>query len=280
MAVIGKTNSLRVVREAPQGLYLDGESLGEILLPGSYIPRGTVPGDTLEVFVYRDSEDRLVATTEVPLTSVGEFALLRVAGVNRTIGAFLDWGLPKDLLLPFREMEMPVVEGEWIVVFVHLDPRTDRIYATTRLARHLSPEAPAYTVGQPVEVIVVRETPLGYIALVEQAHLGLLYRSGTAKPLRTGDRVQGYISAVRPDGKIDVTLESSGRHAVTTLAEKILEALESNGGRLELDDDSPPEAIRSAFGASKKAFKQALGTLYRGQRIRLEKPGVRLLGGK
>ena len=180
MAVIGKTNSLRVVREAPQGLYLDGESLGEILLPGSYIPRGTVPGDTLEVFVYRDSEDRLVATTEVPLTSVGEFALLRVAGVNRTIGAFLDWGLPKDLLLPFREMEAPVVEGEWIVVFVHLDPRTDRIYATTRLARHLSPEAPAYTVGQPVEVIVVRETPLGYIALVEQAHLGLLYRSGTA----------------------------------------------------------------------------------------------------
>ena len=142
MAVIGKTNSLRVVREAPQGLYLDGDTLGEILLPGSYIPRGTAPGDTLEVFVYRDSEDRLVVTTEVPLTSVGEFALLRVAGVNRAIGAFLDWGLPKDLLLPFREMEVPVAEGEWIVVYVHLDPRTDRIYATTKLSRHLSPEPP------------------------------------------------------------------------------------------------------------------------------------------
>ena len=134
--------------------------------------------------------------------------------------------------------------------------------------------------GQPVDVIVVRETPLGYIALVEQAHLGLLYRSNAARPLKTGDRVQGYISALRPDGKIDLTLESSGRHAVTTLAERILEALENNGGRLDLDDDSPPDAIRAAFGASKKAFKQALGTLYRSQRIRLEKPGVRLVAGK
>ena len=274
MAVIGKQNSLRAVRETPQGLYLDGESLGEILLPGVYIPRCTVPGDTLEVFVYRDSEDRLVATTDVPLATVGEFALLRVAGVNRTIGAFLDWGLPKDLLLPFREMEGPVAEGEWIVVFVHLDLKSDRIYATTRLSQHLSKEPPAYTVGQPVDLIITRETPLGYIALVDRSHLGLLYRNLTPKPLRVGDRVPGFIAACRPDGKIDLTLESSGRNAVMTLAEKILESLEKNGGRLNLDDDSPPEAIRAAFGASKKAFKQALGQLYRGQRIRLEKPGV------
>ncbi len=276
MAEIGKQNTLRATRETPQGLYLDGGPLGEILLPGMYIPRGTVPGDMVEVFVYRDSEDRLVATTDVPLAMVGEFALLRVVGVNRNIGAFLDWALPKDLLLPYREMESPVTEGEWIVVYVHLDARTERIYATTRLSQHLSKEPPVYTVGQPVDLIITRETPLGYVALVEKSYLGLLYRNLVPKPLRVGDYVQGYIVACRADGKIDLTLESSGRSAVSSLSEQIIEALESNGGRLNLDDDSPPEAIRAAFGASKKAFKQAIGQLYRSQKIRLEKPGIAL----
>ncbi|MDB6073846.1 MAG: GntR family transcriptional regulator [Verrucomicrobiaceae bacterium] len=277
MAEIGKQNSLRATRETPQGLYLDGGPLGEILLPGLYIPQGTVPGDLVEVFVYRDSEDRLVATTDVPLATVGEFALLRVVGVNRNIGAFLDWALPKDLLLPYREMENPVTEGEWIVVYVHLDARTERIYATTRLSQHLSKEPPTYTVGQPVDLIITRETPLGYVALVDRSYLGLLYRNLVPKPLRVGDYVQGYIVACRPDGKIDLTLESSGRSAVSSLSEQILETLERNGGRLDLDDDSPPEAIRAAFGASKKAFKQAIGQLYRSQRIKLEKPGVSLV---
>ncbi|MDB6119938.1 MAG: GntR family transcriptional regulator [Verrucomicrobiaceae bacterium] len=277
MAEIGKQNSLRATRETPQVLYLDGGPLGEILLPGLYIPQGTVPGDLVEVFVYRDSEDRLVATTDVPLATVGEFALLRVVGVNRNIGAFLDWALPKDLLLPYREMENPVTEGEWIVVYVHLDARTERIYATTRLSQHLSKEPPTYTVGQPVDLIITRETPLGYVALVDRSYLGLLYRNLVPKPLRVGDYVQGYIVACRPDGKIDLTLESSGRSAVSSLSEQILETLERNGGRLDLDDDSPPEAIRAAFGASKKAFKQAIGQLYRSQRIKLEKPGVSLV---
>ena len=280
MALIGKTNSLRVTRETPQGFYLDGGDLGEILLPGIYIPRGSGPGDELEVFVHRDSEDRLVATTDMPLAVVGEFALLRVVGVNPNVGAFLDWGLPKDLLLPFREMECPVKDGDWLVVYVHLDSKSDRIYASTRLAQHLDSEPPAYTIGQPVDLIIVRETPLGYIALVEQSHLGLLYHSQTPRPLHVGDRVPGYIGACRPDGKIDLTLESSGREAVTSLTEKILEALKANGGRLKLDDDSPPEAIRAAFGASKKAFKQAIGQLYRGRQIRLEKPGISLVPGK
>ena len=277
MADIGKMNALRVVRDTPQGLYMDGGPLGEILLPGSSIPRGTRPDDVLNVFVHRDSEDRLVASTKAPLAVVGEFALLRVAGVHRTVGAFLDWGLPKDLLLPFREMESPVGEGEHIVVFVELDPRTQRIHATTRLSQHLSPEPPNYKPEQPVEVIIVRETPLGYVVLVELSYLGLLYHSGITSPVRIGDRIQAYIIAVRPDGKIDVTQSSTSRHAVTGLAGQILEALERNGGRLNLDDDSPPEAIRAAFGASKKAFKQALGALYRSRRISLEKPGVRLL---
>ena len=275
MAEIGKQNSLRATRETPQGLYLDGGPLGEILLPGIYIPRGTVPGDTLEVFVYRDSEDRLVATTEVPSATVGEFALLRVAGVNRTIGAFLDWGLPKDLLLPFREMEGPVTEGEWIVVYIVLDPKSDRIHATTRLSQHLSKDPPAYTVGQPVNLIITRETPLGYIALVDQAHLGLLFHNLTPKPLRVGDCVPGYVVACRPDGKIDLTLESSGREAVSSLADQIIETLQRSGGRLSLDDDSPPEAIRATFGASKKAFKQAIGSLYRARRIVIEPDGIR-----
>ena len=277
MAEIGKPNSLKVVRDTPQGLYLDGGPLGEILLPGAYIPRGTVPGDVLDVFVYRDSEDRLIATTEKPLATVGEFALLRVMGVHPSVGAFLDWGLRKDLLLPYREMESQVREGEQVVVYVHLDPKTQRVHATTRLSQHLSPEPPEYQTGQPVELIIVRETPLGYIALVDQAHLGLLYQNRVPHPLQVGDRVQGYIGPGRPDGKLDLTMESSGRSAVESLSDKILAALERNGGRLDLDDDSPPEAIRAAFGASKKAFKQALGTLYRSRSIRLEKPGVRLL---
>ena len=277
MAVIGKQNSLVALRDTPQGLYLDGGDMGEILLPGMYIPRGVGVGDTVDVFVYRDSEDRLVATTEVPLATVDEFALLQVVGVNPKIGAFLDWGLKKDLLLPYREMENPVSEGDMVVVFIHLDPKTNRVHATTRLANHLSADPPSYTVGQPVELIVARETPLGYTCLVDQLHMGLLYHSQSPRQLLVGDVVQGYIGAGRTDGKIDLTLESSGRAAVSSLSEQIIKTLEAQGGRLKLDDDSPPEAIRAVFGASKKAFKQAVGQLYRAKRIRLDKPGISLV---
>lgn len=277
MATIGKRNILSIVRASAPGLYLDGGELGEILLPGRYIPRDLKPKDKLDVFVYRDSEDRLVATTETPHVMVGEFACLRVISVNQNVGAFLDWGLSKDLLLPFREQETPVRAGQRVVVHVCLDQKTDRILATSRLKRHLSHDTPAYRNGQPVNLLIVNQTPLGYTAVVENAHLGLLYHNNLSAPLEVGQKIKGFVRIVRPGGKIDLSLDASGYKRVATLTEQVVQALERQGGRLELDDDSSPEAIRQAFGASKKAFKQALGKLYKDRRISFEKPGIQLL---
>ena len=272
MATIGKRNILSIVRASAPGLYLDGGELGEILLPGRYIPRDLKPKDKLDVFVYRDSEDRLVATTETPHVMVGEFACLRVISVNQNVGAFLDWGLSKDLLLPFREQETPVRAGQRVVVHVCLDQKTDRILATSRLKRHLSHDTPAYRNGQPVNLLIVNQTPLGYTAVVENAHLGLLYHNNLSAPLEVGQKIKGFVRIVRPGGKIDLSLDASGYKRVATLTEQVVQALERQGGRLELDDDSSPEAIRQAFGASKKAFKQALGKLYRTGASALKSP--------
>jgi len=269
MATIGHRNLLSVVREAPPGLYLDGGDLGEILLPGRYIPKGTKPGDALDVFVHRDSEDRLVATTESPRACAGDFACLKVVSFNSQIGAFLDWGLTKDLLLPIREQARRVRVGESVVVHVFLDPRSDRIVATTRLRRHLNLTEPRYAVGQRVRLLIAEETPLGYKAVVENAHWGLLYKSDLGSPLAIGQRADGYVRLVRPDGKIDLSLDPAGYARVGPLTEKILDALRSNGGRLKFGDRSTPEEIRAAFGTSKKAFKQALGALYRQRRVRI-----------
>ncbi len=278
MAQIGKRNSLTVLHSTQHGIYLDAGELGEILLPNRYIPQGTGIGDALDVFVYRDSEDRLVATTERPFATVGEFATLEVVSVNRNIGAFLNWGLAKDLLLPFREQgEQRVMPGEKVVVFVMLDEKTDRIVATTRLNRHLSKQRPPFKPKQAVSLLITSRTPLGYNAIIEGTHLGLLYHTNIGAPLHAGQRLSGFVSMVHPSGKIDLSLDASGYQRVASLTDRIMEALKSNGGRLEFDDDSHPEAIRSHFEASKKAFKQALGALYRQRRIRFTNPGIEAL---
>lgn len=277
MAILGKRNVLSVVRASAPGLYLDGGALGEILLPGRYIPADLKPKDKLDVFVYRDSEDRLVATTEIPHATVGEFACLRVVSINDRVGAFLDWGLTKDLLLPFREQDRPVRVGQRVVVFVYLDPKSERIVATTRLKRHLSPDRPIYRNSQPVHLLITGATQLGYQAIVENAHSGLLYRDNLTTPLQIGQRVQGFVRNVRENGQIDLSLDASGYKRVAPLTDQIVQALEKNGGKLPFDDDSSPEAIRQKFGVSKKAFKQALGKLYKIRRIRFQKPGIQLL---
>jgi predicted RNA-binding protein (virulence factor B family) len=275
--MLGKRNLLSIVRESTPGLYLDGGELGEILLPGRYIPAGLKPKDKLDVFVYRDSEDRLVATTETPLAMVGEFACLKVISVNPNIGAFLDWGLAKDLLLPFREQEIPVRVGQPVVVYVCLDVKTNRILATTRLNRHLNRDTPAYRSGQPVSFLITGRTPLGYNAIVENAHRGLLYQDNLAAPLTAGQKLKGFVRTVRSGGKIDLSLDASGYKRVAALTDLIDQALERNGGQLAFDDDSSPAAIRQTFGVSKKAFKQALGKLYKARRIRFQHPGIQLL---
>jgi predicted RNA-binding protein (virulence factor B family) len=275
MANIGKRNLLPILRSAPPGYYLDGGSHGEILLPGRYIPKGVIPGGIMDVFVYRDSEDRLVATTEVPHAMVGEFALLRVISVNPRIGVFLDWGLEKDLLLPIREQTRPLQAGDWIVVRVALDEKTDRIIASSRLNRYLNLTPPNYAEGQAVNLMVIDETPLGFNVIVENSHRGLLYHSDLAAPLSAGQPLEGFVRTVRPDGKIDVALDRAGYRRIAPLTEQILDALGESGGHLPYHDDSSPEDIRAVFGVSKKAFKQAIGSLYRERRILIDKNGIR-----
>lgn len=277
MATIGQRNALCVVRETPSGLYLDGGNLGEILLPGRYVPKDAVPGSHIRVFIYRDSEDRLIATTETPFASVGEFALLRVVSVDPQIGAFLDWGLAKDLLLPIREQERRVRKGEWVVAYIFVDPKSDRIVASTRLNRHLNRTEPLYDDNQPVRLLIAGETPLGYKAIVENSHWGLLYHSDLPERLEIGQELDGYIRTIRPDGKIDLSLDRVGYGRVSPLKKQILEMLKAHGGHLDFDDQSTPEDIRATFGTSKKAFKQAIGALYRERRIRFTEPGIELL---
>jgi predicted RNA-binding protein (virulence factor B family) len=277
MAIIGKRNTLTIVRDSSPGLYLDGGEHGEILLPNRYVPRGFKIGDQIDVFVYRDSEDRLVATTESPRATVGEVATLKVVNVNRQVGAFLDWGLAKDLLLPFREQSGSVRAGQEVVVRVYIDQKTQRIVASMKLDRDPAIEPPDYRPGQPVEFLITEKTALGYKALVEGRHPGLLYHDGLRVPVAVGKQLKGFVRTLRPDGKIDLVLDQPGYRRVAPLALRIVQALERNGGRLGVDDESSPEAIRQAFGASKKAFKQALGTLYKARRIRFSKPGIELL---
>jgi uncharacterized protein len=277
MADIGKRNLLPIIRESAPGLYLDGGDLGEILLPHRYIPRDIAPKDKLSVFLYRDSEDRLVATTEEPNAEVGEFAAMKVISINPNVGAFLDWGLSKDLLLPFREHDRPLRVGYWVVVYVMLDAKTNRIIASARLGRHLSHEMPGYRDGQPVDLLITSQTELGYNAIVENSHRGLLYKDNLTTPLQIGQRIKGFVRTVRPGGKIDLSLDASGYQRVASLTDKVIQALERHNGHLAFDDDSSPESIRQTFGVSKKAFKQALGTLYKSRRIRFKNPGIELL---
>ncbi len=277
MASIGKRNILKVIRAASPGIYLDGEEHGEILLPNRYVPKRVLAGDRLEVFVYLDSEDRLVASTETPRATVGEVATLRVIGVNRQIGAFLDWGLAKDLLLPFLEQVGPVQVGQEVRVRVFLDEKTQRIVASMKLDQEAAAEPPAFRAGARVEFLILEKSPLGFKALVEGRYSGLLYHEGISVPVTIGQNLKGFVRAVRPDGKIDLSLDEPGYQRVAPLALRIVKALQQGNGRLNLDDDTPPEEIRQAFGVSKKAFKQAMGTLYKSRRIRFSKPGIELL---
>lgn len=277
MATIGRRNRLSIERSSGPGLYLNGGELGEILLPGRYIPADVKPGDKLDVFVYLDSEDRLVATTEIPKAMVGEFACLKVVGVNPRVGAFLDWGLPKDLLLPFPEQEVPVRVGKTVPVYVYLDPQSKRIVASARLKRFLNRSGNTYQEKQPVNLLIIGQTPLGYNAIVDNDRLGLLYHNTVGAPLTVGQRMKGYVRVVRPDGKLDLSLDRAGYQRVVPLKLQIIDALEANGGQLAFDDDSSPELIRGKFHCSKKAFKQALGALYKSRRIEFTRPGIRLL---
>ena len=277
MAEIGQFDVLPILRLAAPGAYLDAGELGEILLPRRYLTEEMRDGTQTEVFISLDSEDRLVATTQRPKLVAGEFGQLRVVSVNRRVGAFLDWGLPKDLLLPHREQARPVKEGERVVAHVYLDSKSRRLVASTRLRRWLDKKKPSFRENQPVNFLISGKTPMGYSAIIENAYSGLLYADDVSRRLSIGEIVQGYIRSVRVDGKIDLTLHRTRGNRITSVKRQILIALEQGNGWLPYNDDSDPRAIRDAFGTSKKVFKRRLGTLYKERRIRFEGKGIRAI---
>lgn len=268
MAVIGRMNSLQVVKHTDFGLYLDGGADGEILLPKRYIPSDTPSEveDWLNVFIYLDSEDKLIATTEKPKVQVGEFASLKVVDINR-VGLFLNWGLPKDLLLPHSEEKRPLQVGDYCVVHVFLDKRSKRITATARLDRYLDTAPATYRAGEEVDLLVVESTDMGFKAIINGKHWGLIHKNEAFKFLRSGMQEKGYIKELRSDGKISLSLQPVGEDVRDSLAEQIMSKLREQGGSLALSDKSSPEAISAHFRASKGNFKKAIGGLYKQGRI-------------
>ncbi|MFF7708678.1 S1-like domain-containing RNA-binding protein [Pseudomonas sp. NPDC007930] len=264
MALVGRFNSLQVVKTTDFGVYLDGGADGEILLPQRYLPKGEPceVEDWLNVFVYLDSEDRLLATTLKPKVQVGEFASLKVVQVN-AIGVFLDWGLPKDLLLPFSEEKRQLKVGDYAVVHVFLDARTRRITASAKVDRYLDKTPASYKPGQAVNLLVTGKTDLGFNAIIDNRHWGLIHKNEVFKFLRSGSREPGYIREVRADGKIALSLQPPGVQASRTLHEQILDKCQAAGGTLMVCDKSDPQAIADLFGISKGNFKKAIGALYK-----------------
>ena len=272
---LGRTNHLRVDHFAQQGAYLEGGPEGTILLPARYVPEGLKEGDEIDVFVYLDSEERLVATTDAPKAQVGDFAWLQVAWVNN-YGAFLDWGLMKDLFVPFREQKMKMLKGHFYMVHVHLDEETYRIMASAKVERYLSHEQPPYHNGDAVSALIWQKTDLGFKAIIDNQYAAMLFDGEVFRELHSGDRVTAYITQVRPDGKIDISLQRKGQKAVMDFSEVLHQHLQQNKGFTPLGDKSPAEEIYAMFGVSKKVFKKAIGDLYKRHLITIDADGIRL----
>jgi predicted RNA-binding protein (virulence factor B family) len=272
---LGDFNDLEIAREVSIGFYLTSDD-GDLLLPEKYRPVGAHVGDVIRVFVYRDSEDRLIATTLEPLAVVDSFAALTVRDVGPP-GAFLDWGLEKDLLLPHANQRQPARVGERVLVYVYLDEASDRLVASAKWQQFLSPEPFAGAVGDAVQVLVAEETPLGYSVIVNGTHLGLLYHNEVFKPLRAGELLPGHLRQIRPDGKLDVRLGQAGYDEVETAANLVLAALKQRpDGRLPLGDKSLADDVYRRLGISKKLFKKALGSLYKQGLVELAPEETRL----
>lgn len=267
---LGDWNNLEAVRFTAHGAYLDGGEIGEILLPRRFVKPSMKPGDRMDVFVYLDQQERLTATTETPLARVGDFAFLRVAWTNR-FGAFLDWGLQKDLFVPFREQRSLMAAGEKHLVRVYVDEQTQRIAASAKVEHFLRPADESYCRGREVEALIWQRTPLGFKAIVDNAFQGLLYADQTFRDVRPGERTTATVTALRPDGKLDLSLQKVGVGRFRDFADELREALEAAGGELPFSDESPAELIRERFGVSKKTFKQAIGVLYKRRVISLGK---------
>ncbi|MBY5992456.1 S1 RNA-binding domain-containing protein [Ferrimonas balearica] len=276
MVNIGQTNTLTVVKRVGFGLYLDGGDLGEILLPKKWAPEDAQPGDELEVFLYLDSEDQFIATTQRPKAKVGQFASLKCKEVGR-VGAFLDWGLDKDLLVPFNQQKQPMEAGRYYLVYLYVDQHTDRIAASAKLDRFLDKTPADYQVGDSVRVTIGGKSDLGYKAIVNERHWGVIYYNTVFKPLKPGQRMSGTIAKVREGGRLDVSVNPPVAKQVDALGETILAYLRKQpGGFAPLNDKADPETIKALFGVSKGVFKRTIGGLYKAERITILKDGIEL----
>lgn len=273
---LGEYNRLTIVKTVDFGLYLDGGDEGEILLPSRYVPKDYQIGEELDVFLYLDSEERLVATTEKPLAQVGDFAYLEVAWVNE-YGAFLHWGPMKDLFCPFREQKMRMEMGESYIVFVHIDEESYRIVASAKVEHYLQKDVPPYVVGDEVDLLIWQKSDLGFKVIIDNRYQGLVYEDQVFKRIHTGDRMRGYISRVREDGKFDVTLQPTGYQQARVFSDTLLQYLKDHGGVCDLGDKSDAEVIKRRFQVSKKTFKKAVGDLYRRRLITMTEQGIRLV---
>ncbi len=276
MVEIGKINTLRIVKEVDFGLYLDGGEDGEILIPKRYVPEGVVVDETIDVFIYLDSEDRLIATTEKPYATIGQFAFLKVVAVNQ-VGAFMDWGLMKDLMVPFREQNQKMEEGKSYMVYVYLDHESRRIVASAKIEKHLNNYPVEYEVGEEVDLTIFAWTELGYKAIVDDASSGVIYKNEVFETLKIGQKLKGYIKKVREDEKLDLMLQKPGVERFDEFTQLVYDYLKDHNGSMPVTDKSSPEVIYQTFKISKKNFKKAIGALYKKRLILIEKEGVKLV---
>lgn len=276
MIKIGQINSLEVTKTADFGVFLDGDDYGSVMLPNKYVPEGTNVGDHIDVFLYFDSESQLAATIDKPIAQVGEWGLMQVEGVSST-GAFVNWGIKeKDLLIPFSEQRARFTAGQNILVYVYTDKASGRIVGTTKFNKWLDKTPANYEVNEEVNLIIAERSQLGYKAIVNGEHWGMIFPSDVFGKLFIGKRLKGYIKQIREDGKIDLALQKVGVAKMDDLSSKIVEQLEKKGGFLPLNDKSSPEAIFDAFRTSKGTFKKTIGGLYKAGKIVIEKDGIRL----
>lgn len=275
MIEIGRVNNLLVIKREDWGIYLDGEEFGNILLPKRYVPDHCPLDSRIDVFIYFDSEDRIIATTETPLAMVEQFAYLKVAAATH-IGAFLDWGLPKDILVPFREQKVKMQKGNYYLVYIYYDEKSQRIAASAKIDKYLSKYRHHYKTGQAVSLLISSRTDAGYNAIIDNTYRGLIHNNDIFQPISIGQKLEGFIKRVRDDQKIDLILEQPGYDKIDALAKKILMKLRSGNGYIKVSDKSSPETISGIFGISKKNYKKAAGALYKNKFITIEENAIRL----
>jgi len=273
----GKEIELKIAKRATFGLYLADESGEEVLLPNKYCTEEMKPGDTTRVFVYKDSEGKKVATTLTPKIFIHEFALLKVSAVTG-VGAFLDWGLEKELMVPFREQKQKMEVGRWYIVYLDLDKKSDRLYASNRVERFLQNDQISVKEGDEVALVVLQKTDLGYSVIVNHAHKGLIFDNEIFQEIRVGNQLKGYVKKIRDDQKIDISIQAIGfRNVNDSNIELIYKTLVENDGFLAVTDKSSPDEISTLFGISKKAFKKSLGALYKQKRVDIQSDGIRII---